>query len=94
MSYAYLADRQRRERVKYVGAFLDDATMADPSKNPTMWEGPRIGSTFPPLAVREVAAMTLASLLDLPRKPEPTWTRAQWDKLLAGVKRALATSAR
>jgi hypothetical protein len=62
MTSTYLADRQKRERLAYLASFLDDAAVPDRSKNPTMWEGPRIGFNFPPLSVRDVAAMTIASI--------------------------------
>ena len=88
LSYTYLEDRQRRERLAFLAAFLDDRTLPETSKNPPMWEGPRIGFTLPPLSVRDVAAMTLGSLLHVPAVPKKDWTRAEWDALHAEIARS------
>jgi hypothetical protein len=89
LCYTYLEQRQRRERLAFLAGFLDDASVPDLTKDPKLWEGPRAGFTFPPLAVRDVTAMTIAAILEMPDHPREEWTRAQWDALLAEVKRRL-----
>jgi hypothetical protein len=87
LSYSYLADRQLHERLAFLSVFLDDGAVPDVSKDPALWEGPRAAFTFPPLAVRDVAAMTIGSLLRLPTVPREALTRREWDAFGAEVRR-------
>lgn len=87
---SYPGDRQLRERLTFLAAFLDDDAVPDITKDAEKWGGPRAAFTFRPIAVRDLAAMTIARLLDLPTKPQPSWTRTEWDALGVEVKRALA----
>jgi hypothetical protein len=54
-----------------------------------MFSGPHAGFTFVRLAVRDVAAMTIASILGMPDRPDRDWTPGQWEGLRARVKQAL-----
>lgn len=77
------------ERLAFLRAFLDDHAMPDLSQNPRMWLGGRVCSTYPPLEVRDVAAMTIGSLLKLETVPKPAWARAEWDAFQLEVARRL-----
>jgi len=53
------------------------------------FKGPCAAFTFPRLAVRDLAAMTLASLLDMEESPDKYWTDAQWQDLRRKVRERL-----
>jgi hypothetical protein len=82
-------DRQRRQRLEFLAAFLDDAEAPDVKANPEMFSGPHAGFTFRRLAVRDLAAMRIASFLELPDRPDRDWTPQQWEQLRKKVKGAL-----
>jgi len=85
-----LGARQRRERLSFLAAFLDDDAVPETRLEPERWFG-SVAFGFPNIAVRDLAAMIMAHILDLPTKPKPSWTRAEWEALGVEVKRALAT---
>ena len=74
MNYSYVGDRQRKQRLKFLAAFLDDAEAPDCEANPKMFSGPHAGFTFTRLAVRDLAAMKIASILEMPDQPDRNWT--------------------
>jgi hypothetical protein len=78
MSYTDLGDQHRKERLKFLAAFLNDT---DTHKVQ------RFG--FRNLAVQDLAAMEIASILKMPDHPDISWTPEQWEKLRAQVKKAL-----
>jgi hypothetical protein len=84
-----LADRQRRERLAFLAAFLDDDAVADTSKEPKMWMASRALSYGPGISVGDLAAKTIAAVLGMPAAPKREWTPAEWDALRADVKHAL-----
>ena len=73
----------------FLAAFLDDAEEPDVKANPKMFEGPHAGFTFARLSVRDLAAMKIASILEMPEQPNKDWTAEQWEKLRVKVKQAL-----
>jgi hypothetical protein len=81
-----LVDHQRRQRLAFLAAFLDDDAVPDTSKEPKMWMGPRVCFFLPGISVGDVAARTIATILGMPAAPKPKWTRAEWDAFRADVK--------
>jgi hypothetical protein len=89
MNYSHLGNRHIKQRLAFLAAFLDDAEAPDVKSNPKMFDGPHAGFTFHRLAVRDLAAMEIASLLKMPDRPDRTWTPKQWKKLRNQVKEGL-----
>jgi flagellar motility protein MotE (MotC chaperone) len=90
MNYTYMAARNLARRLAFLSAFLDDAAVRTMSDERGQFEGPCAGFTIPRLAVRDLAAMKLASLLDMKEAPDEFWTDAQWVELRRKVKDRLA----
>jgi hypothetical protein len=89
MDYSYVGERQRQQRLNFLAAFLDDAEAPDVSENPEMFSGPHAAFTFRRLAVRDLAAMKIASILEMPEVPNRDWTPQQWEGLRNKVKAVL-----
>jgi hypothetical protein len=89
MNYSYIGERQRQQRLEFLAAFLDDDEAPDVKANSKMFIGPHAGFTFERLTVRDLAAMTIASILEMPDKPDRDWTPQQWEKLRSQVKEKL-----
>ena len=89
MDRGSLDEQQRKHCLEFLAGFLDDLEVRDVQSNPKLFSGPHAGFTFPRLAVRDLAAMTTASILELKVRPEPEWTDQQWEKLRTKVKQAL-----
>ena len=89
MGRNYLKDQQRKQRLEFLAAFLDDAEAPDVKANPKMFDGPHAGFTFNRLEVRDLAAMTIASILGMPDAPDMNWTPEQWEKLRNQVRERL-----
>ena len=89
MDSSYLEGRHRQQRLDFLAAFLDDAEAPDVKANPKMFSGPHAGFTFARLAVRDLAAMEIASILGMPDQPDRDWTPEQWEKLRTRVKQSL-----
>jgi hypothetical protein len=89
MASSNIGDRQRKQRLEFLAAFLDDAEAPVVETNPKMFEGPHAGFTFRRLAVRDLAAMTIASILGMPDVPDRNWTPEQWKKLRTQVNEKL-----
>jgi hypothetical protein len=88
-----IATSSRRSGVRlalaFVASFLEDTSVPDTTRQPELFAGPRTGSRYPELAVRDLAAWDIAYLLRMPEKPEPEWTAAQWATLRAKAKQAV-----
>jgi hypothetical protein len=89
MHNGYVGEGNRQQRLDFLAAFLDDAEAPDVKANPKMFEGPHAGFTFRRLEVRDLAAMTISSILGMPDAPGMNWTPAQWEKLRNQVKERL-----
>lgn len=89
MNYTYVGDKQRKQRLAFLAAFLDDAEAPNVKANPKMFDGPHAGFTFDRLEVRDLAAMKIASILGMPDQPDKKWTPQQWEKLRTKVKEAM-----
>ena len=89
MDYSTLGSRQRRQRLKFLAAFLDDAEAPDVKANLRMFNGPDARFAFRRPAVRDLAAMEIVSILAMPDQPDRDWTPQQWEKLRNNVKEAL-----
>jgi hypothetical protein len=81
MHNGYAGDRVRQQRLDFLAAFLDDAEAPDLKANPKMFDGPHAGFTFRRLEARDLAAMTIASILGMPDAPDTNWTPEQWKNL-------------
>ena len=89
MNYQHLASRQLEQRLAFLAEFLEDDNVRVIESNPTKFSGPCAGFTFPRLAVSDFAAMGLASLLKLPEEPKPNWSKDDWARLRAKVRKEL-----
>jgi hypothetical protein len=89
MDYSNVREQQRQQRLKFLAAFLDDVEAPDVSKIPEMYSGPHAGFTFRRLAVRDLAAMKIASILEMSDEPDRDWTPQQWEALRKKLKQAL-----
>jgi hypothetical protein len=89
MTRDHITGSRREQRLRFLAGFLDDKDAPDLKAKPEMFEGPHAGFTFARLAVRDLAAMQIASILEMPDRPDRDWTPEQWEKLRTQVKRAL-----
>jgi hypothetical protein len=89
MNLGYGEGRHRQQRLHLLAAFLDDAEAPDVKANPEMFRGPHAGFGFTRLSVQDLAAMTIASILEMPDHSDLNWTPEQWEKLRTQVKQAL-----
>ena len=85
--------RSRLRSLAFVAAFLNDESVRVIPEGSDKFEGPCAGFTIPRLAVRDLAAMLLSSMLDMNEHPDRSWTEAQWAELRARVKERLAKEA-
>lgn len=89
MAYSYVGDRQRRQRLEFLAAFLDDAEAPDVKANPELFDGPHAGYSFKRLEVRDLAAMQIAHLLGMSERPDLNWTPEKWKELRNQVREGL-----
>lgn len=89
MNYEALQGRQRQRRLEFLSIFLDDREVRDMAVNKERFEGPCAGFVFERLAVRDLAAETIASILDLNCDLDPSWGEQEWGALRERVKDAL-----
>jgi hypothetical protein len=82
-------DLRRKQRLALLAAFLDDSTLRDMKTEPGRYDGFPAGYDFPRLEVRNYAALEIARLLKLDRKPQPTWDAEQWARFRDEVREAL-----
>ncbi|HML75179.1 MAG TPA: hypothetical protein PKB02_11880 [Anaerohalosphaeraceae bacterium] len=80
MSCCCFEEKNKKHRIAFLAAFLDDSTLRQMSNNPK-FDGPCAGFTFPVLEVRNFAAMGLSSLLYMDESPNQSWTEEQWHQL-------------
>jgi hypothetical protein len=95
-----MREGNRQRRLAFLAAFLDDDAVRrmpdDVGKLTSMTDdvgkftGPCAGFAIPHLAVRDFAAVKLASLLDMEERADEFWTDAQWDALRQRVRERLA----
>ncbi len=74
--------KNRLLRLAFLAAFLDDDEVRDVSKDPEKYDGPHAGFPIDRLAVRDLAAGKLASLLSFDDSPDEFWTPEQWQAAL------------
>ena len=92
MNYMYMGQRNLARRLAFLSAFLDDDAVRTMAGERGQFQGPCAGFTIPRLAVRDLAAMKLASLLAMKEAPDEFWTDAQWAELRRKVKERLVGS--
>jgi hypothetical protein len=90
MTDLHLGTTNRPRRLAFLAAFLTDETVRDTSDSPRQYAGPCAGSSFARLAVRDLAAMELARMLELDDDPDNTWDAGQWARLRERVRGKLA----
>ena len=85
---------QRRLRLAFLAAFLNDKTVRDITMNPAMYESIYACFLLPQLEVRNFAAMRISRVLGTPADPTAKWTEPEWAALRelkgAAVKKELA----
>lgn len=81
MDYSYIGKKNLPRRLAFLAAFLDDKAVRKLSGEEGKFQGPCAGFTIPRLAVRDLAAMELASLLEMKESPDEFWTHDQWGEL-------------
>ena len=86
-AYRYLADRQRRERLACLAAFLDDDEVYDVAASGQ--QGPHAAFTFAKLAMRDFAAHQLAMMFRYDAIGGPKSTATEWAELRERVRRSL-----
>jgi hypothetical protein len=87
-------NKQHGERLHFLAAFLDDTAVRERAFNPNSLDGPRAAPEFERMAVRDLAAIEIAYILELPAEPTPEWSAEQWTKLRAEVRQALDRQAK
>lgn len=88
MDYSNKPHRERR--LRFLAAFLGDAALRDAARNSGAFSGPHAGFTIARLAVRDLAAWKIASILGLKAAPQASWSARRWARLRARVQRRLA----
>lgn len=86
-AYRYLEDRQRRERLACLAAFLDDEEVYDVAASGQ--QGPHAAFTFSQLAMRDFAAHQLAMMFRYDAIGGPKSTATEWAELRERVRRSL-----
>lgn len=82
---------RRKANLRFLGKFLDDATVRNVTSAPKKYGGPHAGfHDFPKIEVRNFVAQQLAWFFKLDAEPKQDWTDAQWARLREDVKKALA----
>jgi hypothetical protein len=81
--------KQRKQRLAFLAKFLDDTTVRDVHSDPKRFQGPYAEGDFNRLEVRNGAAMQIARILELGKKPLPTWNDEQWQRFRDEVRQAL-----
>jgi len=81
----YTGEVHKQQRLDLLAKFLNDNEAPDWTHR-VMFEGPHAGFRFKRLEVRDLAAMTIASILKMPDSPDENWTPEQWRKLRDQVK--------
>jgi hypothetical protein len=87
IDYRDAGERQRKRRLAFLAAFLDDGSVREVKWDSKRYEG--AWSTFPRLEVRDLAAIKIGSILDLEFDPQPDWRPEQWGEFRSRVRRAL-----
>jgi hypothetical protein len=75
--------KNRERRLAFLAAFLNDRTESS--------DCPSSAFTFKSIAVRNLAAMKAASILEFKEVPDEFWTFSQWSQLRKKVQMRLAT---
>jgi hypothetical protein len=88
MSYAG-EGKQRKQRLDFLAAFLDDVTVRDVRSDPKRFTGPYAEDNFERLEIRNCAAIQIAWILEMDKKPQPSWDAEQWARFRDEVREAL-----
>jgi hypothetical protein len=78
-----------KERLAFLRAFLEDATLRDMNTDPDRYLAVPAGDDFPRMEVRNYAALELGRLLKVNRTPLSSWDDAQWAGFREEVQKAL-----
>lgn len=89
LNYTYIREKNLELRLAFLAAFLDDEEVRDVSKDAGKFDGPHAGFTIARLAVRDLAAQKLASLLNLNESPDEFWLPEHWQALRDKVRAKL-----
>jgi hypothetical protein len=91
LCYTYIGEKNRDRRLAFAAVFLDDESVRDMSGDKAKFDGPCAAFTIPRIAVRDFAAMKIASILGLQDSPDEFWTSTQWEQLRKKVSEKLLT---
>ncbi|MDB5308623.1 MAG: hypothetical protein JWO38_2825 [Gemmataceae bacterium] len=91
MTYTRLGTKNRARRLAFLSAFLADETVRDMSSDRIMFSSHCAASHFPRIAVRDFAAMEIASILGFDDDPDALWKSGQWAELRENVGAKLGT---
>jgi hypothetical protein len=89
-------NRQPRQSLELLASFLTDAELRDTATDPKRFDGPCAAFTFPRLAMRDLAAMSIASMLNarVDLFPNKTWKPAEWDHYRQQITTAMQAESR
>lgn len=82
-------EKNHDRRLAFLASFLDDKSERYLADDDERFSGPCAASTIPRIAVRDFAAMQIASIMRLPERPDEFWTFAQWRDLRRKVREKL-----
>ncbi len=82
-------EKRKAERLSFLSGFLSDGVSRRITEGSPEYDYRSALEEFKTLEVRDLAAMKMASILDLPETPRPEWSAGQWADLRAKVTRAL-----
>jgi hypothetical protein len=88
-SHSAGSETRLRARLRFLAAFLDDATVREFKPDVRRDTTFAAAEDFPRLEVRDYAAMSAADLLELKVQPRPVWTEAEWARLREQVRTAM-----
>ena len=83
-------DKHRARRIAFLAAFLDDEAVRDASSDPKAYAFPSAASEFARIAVRDFAAVQIATILGFNDAPDRDWDAGQWAKLREKVRLKLS----
>lgn len=89
MNYSYIGEDRKRERLTFLGGFIDDTALRDEATNSELFDGPSAAFTIPKIRVCDFAAMQIASILNMSHEPTDKWSVDQWDSFRAAVRKKL-----
>ena len=76
LGYSYIGEKNRGRRLAFAAAFLEDESVRVMDGERGKFEGPCAAFTIPKIAVRDFAAMKIASIFRMSERPDEFWNLA------------------